>query len=166
MGPPGGGKTTTLGEVVRAAFEDGRRVLVCSNTNKAVDQLLLKICGALTIEHEAMLKGQVVRLGRIVDEKLRLKYASFVTVDGIVARLSKDLNERRLVLEEEIAGIDARVEHTQSLIARFETLDRAEQVVTVELLRVNELARKGKGARDRRTANHKLRADLLSRRGA
>jgi hypothetical protein len=47
-GPPGCGKTKTLGEIVRAVFEGAKRVLVCSNTNKAVDQVLFKICEALT----------------------------------------------------------------------------------------------------------------------
>ena len=36
-GPPGCGKTTTLAEIVRSAFEGEKRTLICSNTNKAVD---------------------------------------------------------------------------------------------------------------------------------
>jgi hypothetical protein len=40
-GPPGSGKTAVLGQVVRSALEEGKRTLICSNTNRAVDQLLL-----------------------------------------------------------------------------------------------------------------------------
>jgi hypothetical protein len=38
-GPPGSGKTRTLSVVVQSAFAADKRVLVCSNTNQAVDQV-------------------------------------------------------------------------------------------------------------------------------
>ena len=60
-GPPGCGKTMTLSEIVRSAFDGGKRTLICSNTNKAVDQVLYKICEVLTHEHPAMEGGKVVR---------------------------------------------------------------------------------------------------------
>ena len=41
-GPPGCGKTMTLSAIVRSAFDGGKRTLVCSNTNKAVDQVSIK----------------------------------------------------------------------------------------------------------------------------
>ena len=69
---------------MRAAFEGEKRVLVCSNTNNAVDQVLLKICETLTERHPAMEEGRLVRLGRIADDKLKTKYEDYVTVDGIV----------------------------------------------------------------------------------
>ena len=56
-GPPGCGKTMTLSAIVRSAFDGGKRTLVCSNTNKAVDQVLYKICETLTHEHPAMEGG-------------------------------------------------------------------------------------------------------------
>ena len=46
-GPPGSGKTSTLSEIVDAAFEGDRRTLVCANTNRAVDQILYRICTTL-----------------------------------------------------------------------------------------------------------------------
>jgi AAA domain len=99
-GPPGCGKTKTLGEIVRAVFEGEKRVLVCSNTNKAVDQVLFKICEALTERHPAIEEGRVVRLGRIADDKLEIKYASYVTIDGIVTRRSTELEARKGELAE------------------------------------------------------------------
>ena len=56
-GPPGCGKTRALGEIVRVAFEGEKRVLVCSNTNKAVDQVLFQICETLTERHPAMVSS-------------------------------------------------------------------------------------------------------------
>ena len=40
IGPPGTGKTTTITEIVRAAAARGKRVIVCSQNNRAVDNVL------------------------------------------------------------------------------------------------------------------------------
>ena len=40
IGPPGTGKTTTIAEIVRAAAARGERVIVCSQNNRAVDNVL------------------------------------------------------------------------------------------------------------------------------
>lgn len=133
-GPPGCGKTKTLGEIVRTAFENGRRILVCSNTNKAVDQVLYSICEALGIDHPAMQEGKVVRLGRIADNKLNT-YADYVTIDGIVERRSRELQERRAQIQRALELLDARTLKHQHLLARFGDLDQA----TAELATVREL---------------------------
>ena len=169
-GPPGCGKTKTLGEIVRSAFEDDRRILVCSNTNKAVDQILFQVCKALEKEHVAMQEGRVVRLGRIADDKLESEYAEYVTVDGIVERRSKDLKTRLRQVEEEIAHIDAHTERARSVLARFEVLDRAERLVVDEQGVVNNLARDGKQANADLWRNEarrsELKAELRKRKNA
>ena len=108
-GPPGCGKTMTLGAIVHSAFNSGKRTLICSNTNKAVDQVLYKICEALTHEHPAMEGGKVVRLGRVADDKLESKYRKYVAIDEIVERRLTDLKEKKSQLEEEIAQIEAEI---------------------------------------------------------
>ena len=98
-GPPGCGKTMTLSAIVRSAFNSGKRTLICSNTNKAVDQVLYKICETLTHEHPAMKKGKVVRLGRIADDKLASRYRKYVAIDEIVERRSAELEKKRVNLQ-------------------------------------------------------------------
>ena len=93
-GPPGCGKTQVLGEIVRSAFEAEKRILVCSNTNKAVDQVLYRICESLGKQHPAMEGGRIVRVGTIADGKLADAYHDYVTIDGIVERRSADLKAR------------------------------------------------------------------------
>lgn len=43
IGPPGTGKTTTITEIVRAAADRGERVIVCSQSNRAVDNVLSRL---------------------------------------------------------------------------------------------------------------------------
>jgi AAA domain len=69
-GPPGCGKTHVLSEIVRSGYEAGKRILVCSNTNKAVDQVLYQLCENLGPQHRAMQEGAIVRVGTIADRKL------------------------------------------------------------------------------------------------
>ena len=62
-GPPGTGKTTTLGHIVAALLAQGQRVLVTSTTNAAVDQALAKLAtlDELSARFE---EGRVVRVGQ------------------------------------------------------------------------------------------------------
>ncbi len=114
-GPPGCGKTMTLGAIVHSAFNSGKRTLICSNTNKAVDQVLYKICETLTPEHPAMQEDKVVRLGRIADDKLDSKYRKYVAIDEIVERRSAGLEEKRRQLERD--GLVTKLRKTKKEIA-------------------------------------------------
>lgn len=142
-GPPGCGKSTTLAKIVHSTFKDNQRTLICSNTNKAVDEVLLKICEVLGLEHQAMVEGKIVRLGRVVHDKLT-GYLDYVTVDGIAERRSADLKEKKQQLETEIAKIDASTQNAQQCLAKFESLDKSNREVTKEQENVNEFAREGK----------------------
>ena len=112
-GPPGCGKTMTLSAIVRSAFNSGKRTLICSNTNKAVDQVLYKICETLTHEHPSMEEGKVVRLGRIADDKLESKYGKYVAINEIVGRRSAELEEKKQQLEKKIARMDAETQKSK-----------------------------------------------------
>lgn len=125
-GPPGTGKTRTLTVLVQAAFEAGKRILICSNTNKAVDQVLYQLCERLPQKHPAMEEGRILRLGKIVYEKLR-KYEDYVTADGILKRRSADLKRRQAELEDQIAHIDAQAAETNRLLEQFGWLDRGNE---------------------------------------
>src|SRR5271166_6726771 len=59
-GPPGTGKTQTIGEIGAQLFLRGRTLLMVSHTNTAVDEALIRIADALKSE---FLEGQVIRVG-------------------------------------------------------------------------------------------------------
>ena len=119
-GPPGCGKTMTLSAIVRSAFDGGKRTLICSNTNKAVDQVLYKICKDLTHEHPAMEGGKVVRLGQIADDKLASRYRKYVAIDEIVERRSAELAGKKSQLKAEIARIEAEIARIEAEIAQID----------------------------------------------
>jgi hypothetical protein len=58
-GPPGTGKTVLIGAIAKAFVDSTRRVLICSNTNTAVDQALDKVLECLNHTSE----GVAVRFG-------------------------------------------------------------------------------------------------------
>ena len=62
-GPPGTGKTTTLGYIVLSLLQRGQRVLVTSTTNAAVDQALSRLA-QIEDGGAAINRGEVVRLGQ------------------------------------------------------------------------------------------------------
>lgn len=73
LGMPGTGKTATLAAIVIAHAKRGRSVLLCSHTNSAVDNLLLRL---LNLGFD-----DFVRLGRnlnVVDEKIRRFHMSTI----------------------------------------------------------------------------------------
>jgi ssDNA-binding Zn-finger/Zn-ribbon topoisomerase 1 len=126
-GPPGCGKTQVLSEIVRSAFEAEKRILVCSNTNKAVDQILYRICVSLGKQHRAMEEGLVVRVGTIADEKLREVYRDYVTIDGIVERRSADLKACVSQVQAEIARIDRQSASARTTLEKFSLFDTAQR---------------------------------------
>ena len=71
-GPPGTGKTQTLGAGLTYFYDNEERSLITSNTNKAVDQVLLKLCKRLQNEGKIsdLEDGKIVRVGRISHEEL------------------------------------------------------------------------------------------------
>jgi superfamily I DNA and/or RNA helicase len=62
-GPPGTGKTTTLGHIVTELLAQGHRILITSTTNAAVDQALAKLA-KLPGMQKRFERGQVVRIGQ------------------------------------------------------------------------------------------------------
>lgn len=66
-GPPGTGKTTTLGHIVGALLDQGLRILVTSTTNAAVDQALARLVHVGSCA-PAMEEGLILRLGQTQEE--------------------------------------------------------------------------------------------------
>ncbi len=62
-GPPGTGKTSTLGHVVASFLEQGLKVLLVSTTNRAVDVMVLGTAHALDTRGSGHLRRELCRFG-------------------------------------------------------------------------------------------------------
>jgi AAA domain len=131
-------------------------VLICSNTNQAVDEVLLSLCKKLGQSHPAMEKGQIVRLG-IAGDELRTKYSEYVTLDGIVERRSRDLQKRMTLLEASLEGIARRSAAAEATLHRFIELDSVHAAITDSTRELLQLRNDCKDAvRKRDAAEHRL----------
>ncbi|MDD2942361.1 MAG: AAA domain-containing protein [bacterium] len=151
-GPPGTGKTEVLSTLVRILHDQGKRILVCSNTNQAVDQVILKLCRGLNTvvegrPAEALTQNSIIRAGRIHHEELRLEFGGFVTVEGA-------LEQRQKVFEKEIESLNlliAGAEETKMVnagilrqFAELGTLKLASSKLSAQLLEHEKNAATGK----------------------
>lgn len=123
-GPPGTGKTQALGTISAYFFEKEERTLVCSNTNQAVDQVLLKLCREM--KKQGRLKdledGKIVRVGRINQKELSDEFSSYVTVDGIAERKSVELTSKITKLESKAYKHDLKIQGLNKVLTAFERL--------------------------------------------
>jgi len=108
-GPPGTGKTMTLGALATELHRCDRSVLLVSHTNAAVDQALLHVARATSAEELA--QGRVLRLGESKDD--RVANTPELLVETHVQRRSAELIEEREQLNaeqtaklDELAGLD------------------------------------------------------------
>ena len=81
-GPPGTGKTTTMGSIVAALANLGQKVLLVSNTNLALDTALER-CIDRYGEVSVLSGGEMLRLGTMVKPELIKKYSSKIDLDAL-----------------------------------------------------------------------------------
>lgn len=112
-GPPGTGKTSTLGYVVANLMMQGKKVLFLSNTNRAVDVGMLSIVDAL---HAIKQSSKIAELNRYGDIALNAETLDRIHHEKLVevrrsrikqkAALYQDLLSRLKVLQNEIEAIE------------------------------------------------------------
>ena len=117
-GPPGTGKTTIVPEIVsnyvRLHLADNQKILVCSYTNKAVDNVVQKLFDNKNF------KDTLVRFG---DSTLTGKYkdARFdVQLEKKRDEIEEELEERERQLEREKEGIEEKHKLNREKIERAE----------------------------------------------
>jgi hypothetical protein len=131
-GPPGTGKTQTLGAGLTYFYDNEERSLITSNTNKAVDQVLLKLCKRLQNEGKIsdLEDGKIVRIGRISHEELEKDFSAYVTVDGIATRRGSKMQKKINSLEKERTPLELGLKELQPLYDRFRELEKNKASLT------------------------------------
>ena len=97
-GPPGTGKTRTIGTIGSLLHKQERSLLLVSHTNAAVDEALLWI--GKTIDVVELERGKVVRVGTPTTKQLLAKENECLRLKTHVERREEDLNRRRTELTE------------------------------------------------------------------
>jgi superfamily I DNA and/or RNA helicase len=118
-GPPGTGKTKTVAQAIEAHLHAGRRVLLVSHANAAVDEALEDVAEQLKAT-PFYTDGKLVRLGIPQSSHLERLTEKFplVLLDKIAAHLGESLTKEKRKLEEEKTRFDA-------IHVRYETLVQA-----------------------------------------
>ena len=122
-GPPGTGKTRTLGHVVAELLHKGHRVLVTSTTNAAVDQALEQL-RELDVVREHFDAGRIIRLGQSSARTFG------TSLREVVGRLNAERQQKLHSLEERRLEIRQQIESCDSLLASLETA-RADAQLTL-----------------------------------
>ena len=111
-GPPGTGKTTTLGHIITELLAQGQRLLVTSTTNAAVDQALAKL--AQLPEAQAWFaRGEIVRLGQTEAETFG------ASLRQVVNRLNRLALQRLGRIKRRLPQLERQLEQCRHLLARL-----------------------------------------------
>jgi hypothetical protein len=110
-GPPGTGKTQTIGSIGAHLYRRSRSVLLVSHTNRAVDQALVEIAQQLEGELGA---GAMLRLG--IPSDRRLLEREDLLLDAVVWKRQAKLRGREARLRAERAATQRRIDECERLI--------------------------------------------------
>jgi DNA polymerase III delta prime subunit len=143
-GPPGTGKTTTLGVALASFIAEGKSILVVSNSNAAVDVALLSLTKNLDYDG----RKKVYRLGATTDLR-----ASRYTESGLLEDNDFDLAQKIATTREELSVAkekallpDQKYREVAALRTTMRDCDRKLSLYAVRQAEVLEKAKKGKQA--------------------
>jgi hypothetical protein len=111
-GPPGTGKTVTLTHVIEELLAQGKRILLVSTTNAAIDQVLARL-SARGWFAPAVAAGTLIRLGRSDADTFGAELAD------IVDRLHEAHRATLGRLRARIGEVDHQARHAQALVAEL-----------------------------------------------
>jgi hypothetical protein len=115
-GPPGTGKTKVIGAVTKLGLQRGDRVLVCSNTNTAVDQAL----EAVLADAPEIPKGRIVRYGLAAEDAS--SHLAPVTLEALAAEQVQTLQTELAALQTQAAPLEKDTAHLEQLVQLHEDL--------------------------------------------
>jgi len=121
-GPPGTGKTKTVAKAIEAHLNAGRRVLLVSHANNAVDEALEDVAEHLKTTAFYQ-EGKLVRLGKPQEEHLKRLERDYplVVLDNIAAKLGESLSQEKNALESEKGRVEERLAQIESAFSAVQT---------------------------------------------
>ncbi len=122
-GPPGTGKTHTIGTITEYLNIASRTVLLVSHTNTAVDQAIKHVAKAMESQ---LTEGAVVRVGVVKDNELSERFPD-VLLKTQVERQSRELVEERERLSSQKQRLADEMATGQKSVEIIEWLETAKQ---------------------------------------
>ncbi|KAF0297372.1 DNA-binding protein SMUBP-2 [Amphibalanus amphitrite] len=136
-GPPGTGKTTTIVEVILQHVERGQRVLVCTPSNKAVDNLLEGVWKQTRKAHWSLRMAEVTRLGHLA--RMEVKHRRFSHTVKLKRRLKrKSGKETREQVQERKAALADLLRETSVLMSTLASVRSVDLEHYFDLLVIDE----------------------------
>jgi len=111
-GPPGTGKTKTIAKLIEGHIKLGRRVLLVSHSNNAVDEAMLRI-GEKFRNSSIYEEGKLVRFGNIKPEylqKIKEENLDLIRFDEIFKKKSENLLSEKSKLTGELTTLNTKLE--------------------------------------------------------
>lgn len=137
-GPPGTGKTKTIGAIGEQLFQRDRSILLVSHTNTAVDHALLNIAEAVDPD---LVEANLIRVGEPKDDRLRKKHPELLlTVQ--VAKRSEELIAQKERIELERADLKMEIIEIQRKIDIYEWAREAQvhiDAMEKDLLQIKDM---------------------------
>lgn len=138
-GPPGTGKTKTIGFLVAALLSRGFRVLVVSHTNVATDKAI-QSAAELLKPSSLYQQGKLIRFGTIKDEELPKEFP-MVTIEGAAETLGRHLQENLDKLNVQLTQLKdtlSPLQETSTLLLRVGNSRRQLEAVQVNFTKVQQ----------------------------
>ena len=122
-GPPGCGKTLTIGKIGEELYKRNRPLLLVSHTNSAVDEALLRI--GSRVPQDELEKGWIVRVGIPRNPRLRDSNPE-LRLDTHVKRRSEELTRRQAEANARLLSARAEANRISRLIEISEWVEQAQ----------------------------------------
>ena len=119
-GPPGTGKTMTIGNIGNELFKSERSVLLVSHTNSAVDGALVHI--GKSVCSKELAEGRVVRVGQ---HDKRLDNNPYLLASTHVKRKSQELADKKQKLEDDRSQLEPTAQQLARKIELCEWVETA-----------------------------------------
>ena len=124
-GPPGTGKTKCLGALITSLYDASERSIIASNTNQAVDQVLLKLCRDLKASGrmDELAKGRIIREGTIHNAELKNEFGKYLEINSITKMLAVPLNKELDEMTTEVTYLTQQLQSIPKLREKIEHVD-------------------------------------------
>lgn len=158
-GPPGTGKTTTMGSLVAALTELGQKVLLISNTNLAVDTALERCLDRYKLV-DPISEGLMLRLGTPVKPEINDKYGPLIDLDEILRKVVIPIQDEIIKSSGELQKLKDKTDQLKAVKQEFRSHANATKNLDKVSNELSEMELKTKESK-KKISEHKAKVKSL-----